>query len=624
MSITAEEIKALFEARRRERGAWLTRAEQVRDQYNADIAVPLPEMSRYEMPAVANLLQRGLDGTAQRIASTTANLYVPPVKDGDTASMRRAAQRRRAYLGWWHRSAYPEVLGQRARHLIGYASSPVCLSPDFDQGIPAFEAWDPLGTYPAKCARRQDITPTDCIRAFTQPWSYIKAKYAHADAALMGLSRGRTPKPDDLFQLLTYVDAEEYVTIVIGKPRDPNSGGYGPTSFGLTDNDLPGTYGTAMVGEIDRYPNRAGVCPVVIPSRTSLDRPLGQFDGMLGMFMNRAQLTALELIAVRQGVFPEQWFVKDQAGGRIVTPADPVVGTIGEVFGGKLETVTLNPGYRTDSAIDRIERAERIDTATPAEFGGESPTNVRTDRRGLSVLGSTIDFGIAENQRLLARSAEVELSIGVAISKGYFRSRQVSMAIGDKGAKGRVAYVPEKIFETDEVFCRYALPGTDQASLVVSIGQRVGIGEMSVQTSRELDPLIDDPELEGQRVLVESLEKAQLAGLQQAASSGTLPPADLARIEELVVAGSPLRQAVLTAQSEAQARQATSGEPGTPAGPVDPNSPAAQPGLAQAGQGAESGTPEIGPQGPSLQNLSGLLGSLRTGGRAMASAARGQ
>ncbi|NCV60837.1 MAG: hypothetical protein EBW52_05455, partial [Betaproteobacteria bacterium] len=42
----------------------------------------------------------------------------------------------------------------------------------------------------------------------------------------------------------------------------------------------------------------------------------------------------------------------------------------------------INPGYKTDTALDRLERQERLEGSIPAEFGGESASNIRTGRRG--------------------------------------------------------------------------------------------------------------------------------------------------------------------------------------------------------------------------------------------------
>lgn len=115
-----------------------------------------------------------------------------------------------------------------------------------------------------------------------------------------------------------------------------------------------------------------------------------------------------------------------------------------------------------------------------------------------------------------------------------------------------------------------------------------------------IDPLVEDVEKERDAVVAEQLEQSLLAGLQQQASQGALPPADLARIMELVRNDQlDLAEAVAKAQEEAQERQAM---------PVESTQPEAQPGLAQPGMGAEAGMgggPPAGP--PSMQELLGAL-----------------
>ena len=114
-----------------------------------------------------------------------------------------------------------------------------------------------------------------------------------------------------------------------------------------------------------------------------------------------------------------------------------------------------------------------------------------------------------------------------------------------------------------------------------------------------IDPLVEDVEKERDSVVAERLEEGLLAGLQQQAAQGALPPADLARIMELVRNDQvDLAEAVGRVQREAQERQAQ---------PVEPGAPEAQPGIAQPGAGAEAGggAPAGGPP-----DLAALLGAL--------------
>ena len=113
-----------------------------------------------------------------------------------------------------------------------------------------------------------------------------------------------------------------------------------------------------------------------------------------------------------------------------------------------------------------------------------------------------------------------------------------------------------------------------------------------------IDPWVEDVEKERDSVVAERLEESLLAGLQQQASQGALPPADLARIMELVRNDqNDLAEAVGRVQREAQERQAEQ---------VEPDAPEAQPGIAQPGAGAEAGGGA--PAGP--PDLAALLGAL--------------
>ena len=102
-------------------------------------------------------------------------------------------------------------------------------------------------------------------------------------------------------------------------------------------------------------------------------------------------------------------------------------------------------------------------------------------------------------------------------------------------------------------------------------------------------------------MIADQLEQALLTSVQQQAAEGVIPPADLARIMDLVRSNKlDLADAVAKVQKEAQERQAEQ----VPAG-----APEAQPGLALPGMGAEAGVapPPESAVGPSLQELIGAL-----------------
>jgi hypothetical protein len=330
---------------------------------------------------------------------------------------------------------------------------------------------------------------------------------------------------------------------------------------------------------VERTPNILGQCPVVCAERINLDGAQGQFDGILGMYQMQARLMALEVIAVQKGVFPDTWLVgRPGETPQIVNPADGLTGEVGVIRGGDLRDMQMQPGYMTNPAIDRLERAQRLTAGIPPEFGGESPTNVRTGRRGDAVLSAVVDFPVQESQRIMARSLQEENRLAVDMSKAYAGRKGKSFYVNAKNAKGRVDYVPNDNFDSTDNIVSYSQAGADINNLVVGGGQRVGMGTMSKKSFMAIDPLVDDPEFEHDAVVTEQLELMELVGNDQM----------------------ELAQAVEKVQKEAQERQATE---------VDPTSPEAMPGLAQPGMGAEA-MPAGAPPGEGQPDLAALLGAL--------------
>ncbi|MAZ23786.1 MAG: hypothetical protein CMB22_03135 [Euryarchaeota archaeon] len=584
-----DEIMAIYTARSRANDSAKARMRELRDYYNGDVIVPLPELNSDEQSAVANLLAQGLDQTAMRIASTSPDIFCPPTDTRTKRARENASIRRRALFGWWENSRMDLQLAKRARHLIGYATTCAQLRFNPKMGAPEWHLRDPLTTFPAQMLGVDDLRPRDVIFAYERPLSWLKKQYP--EAAHRFAAEGKSGA-DQKIDLIEYIDGEEQVLIGSRAPIPT-------TMFSQPDEDNKG-----IVVELERAINPMGQTPVVCAERISLDNAQGQFDGILGMYQMQARLMALEVIAVQKGVFPDTWLVGRQGETpQIVNPADGLTGEVGVVRGGDLRDIQTQPGYMTNPAIDRLERAQRLTAGIPQEFGGESTSNIRTGRRGDAVLSAVVDFTVQEAQRIMARSLQEENKIAIDMAKAYAGNRPRSFYVSTKNVKGRVDYRANENFDSSDNVVSYSHPGADINNLVIGGGQRVGMGTMSKHSFMAIDPLVDDPEFEHDTVIGEQLEQALLSSVQQQAAEGIIPPADLARIMDLVTNDQmELAGAVEKVQKEAQERQAEM---------VDPLAPEAQPGLALPGMGAESmpAQPLPGDEGmaPSLDELIGAL-----------------
>ena len=583
---TIEEIVAIYASRQQGSDDAKSRMRNLRDYYNGDVIVPLPEINSDEQSAVANLLAQGLDQTAMRIASTRPDIYCPPSDPSKKRSRDNSEIRRKAIFGWWEHSRMDLQIAKRARHLIGYSTTVTQLRFNPKTGCPEWHLRDPLTAYPATLLGVDDMRPRDVVFAYERSLGYLRTMYPDVAAVFQSDSGAGEDQP---IEMIEYISDEEQVLIAM---RGPVKTGLFATSSNSDEN---------IVVELERTPNILGECPVVCAERINLDDAQGQFDGILGMYQMQARLMALEVIAVQKGVFPDTWLV-GRAGEtpQIVNPADGLTGEVGLVRGGDLRDIQMQPGYMTNPAIDRLERAQRLTAGIPPEFGGESTTNIRTGRRGDAVLSAVVDFPVQEAQRIMARSLQEENKLAINMSKKYAGNKGKSFYVTSKNAKGRVDYTPNTNFESNDNVVIYSQAGADINNLVIGGGQRVGMGTMSKRSFMAIDPLVEDPEFEHDAVVAEQLESALLVSIQQQASQGTIPPADLARIMELVANDQmELAEAVDKVQKEAQERQAQQ---------VEATSPEAQPGLAMPGMGAEAATMAPPPGGGG--GLAGLLGAL--------------
>ena len=619
MSISAEEVVSLYRERRTKRQPMMEKRLQVLEQYNGETKVPLPELDMSQKPAVANLLGMGLDQFAQRIASVLPDINYPSLRPGYSTWDEKARESRLANLGWWQMNRMGLLEYKRARYLLAYASAPVTIHPvstyaSDKREIPHWRIRSPLNTFPANTVDELDCEPSDYVVCHEYPLSWLQARYP-AEASVLFKGRKSQVTADMMFEVLEYNDADETVLVACGAKRDERM------SAGWEDTDA----GTAANVVLDRVPNKAGICNMVVPGRIVLDKPMGHFDTMLHLFTSQAKMAAYEEIAMFRSIFQEQWVQSHPNAPtrpKIIREASGRDGVIGLIENGVIQTTTVNPGAQVPTAIDRLERAARLAGGIPAEFGGESPSNIRTARRGASVMGSTVDMPLQEYQEILASAKDAENVRAVKIMKAYY-GRKPSMFVLPRD--GKIApipgnpgtYTPNDTFVSDFSVASYAFLGSDSSSIPIEIGQRVGTGEMSLQTARELDPKITDPVQEANRVISEGLEKALLGGMETQLAQGGLDPIVVARVESALRQDPTAHFAdVYTKvhedmQKEQAAQQAQAppdlgaGQPGQPPGPQ----PAQMPGAAVP----PGGVPTVPPPGQGQMNLQSLVGALRAG-----------
>jgi len=583
--LSAEQIVELYNNRKLRLGPVYEQMRRVRDLANGEVVVPLNELDRSAKANVANLLVQGLDQMSMRISSTMPTPYFPAVKDGSERSKSYSRMRRKAMLSFWDHNKMQMKMRRRARHMLAYSQSAVFVKPDFRTLMPKWVIRNPLDTFPAPVEDQDEMLPEDCIFTYKVNANWLLRNYGEL---VGGQLRMGEVNSDSRYTMLEYVSADSLQLVVLGAEDNPE----------LSLAERAGLESMLL----ESIPNRTGMPLAVVANRITLDKPKGQFDGVIGMYYTRARLQALTEIAIERGIFPEEYLVaRTGENPEIIQLADGKSGVLGVVRGGDIRSQELNPGYKTYEALDRLERQERLEGAIPAEFGGESATNIRTGRRGENVLSATVDFRVQEAQAVFEASLLEEDKIAIAVERAYWGDFPKSFFIQSRSSSGQESYVPNKIWETDFHYVAYSAAGSDVNSLIVGLGQRLGTGMMSKESAREADPLISDPEFEHDKIIAEGVEAALLSSIQQQAldPNGPYQPEDLAYLTRLMMEQDvTLYEAVERTNRRAQERQAMA---------MPMGAPETMPGLATPGMGAEA--PVSGPGGqPSLEQLLAQIG----------------
>jgi hypothetical protein len=523
--VNVEEVISLYRQRLTFYGPLHQKMKLIQSIYNGTMEVPLPDMEDNTMPSVPNLLAAGVDQMAGRITSVIPAVTFASSKPGIRSSDRRAMTASRVITGWWQEDRLPMKMKQRGRQQIAYGMSPVVVRWDNEEKRPTWQIRHPLETYPSTDVMPGKLSPTDCIFAYRRSAGWLRSK-GYGDRIIALTGDYNTPN-DASMLLIEYVDTYETHLVLAGyKTPDP---------YAMTEIEMVGTQLRGVT--LERFANNSGdEIPVVIPMRITLDTAGGQFDNMIGMYYQQAKLMALEVIAVEKGIFPDTYLVSrpGEVGRFLDGPHDGRTGMVNIIAGGDIREVVSQPGYLTNPTIDRLERNQRVTAGIPAEFGGESGGNIRTGRRGDAVLSAVIDYPVAEAQETFAYSLQEENGVAIELSKKWAGNDKRTIYVGTGNSARPVTYVPNETFETTDHVVSYPASGADINSLIIGIGQRVGLGIMSKRTAATLDPYIDNPEVEHDAIIAEGLEQALMSGLQQQASSGQIPPLTVAKVMELV------------------------------------------------------------------------------------------
>ena len=602
---TFDEIVGIIRQRQDIQSPLLERMLEVKERYNGEYVIPLPSMENEPVlpPLTPALIAENIDAVAQRASSVMPFIGCPAIdqsKERGVRSREYADIRRRALAATWYSSKYKLKMRRAYRHLAGYATSCLVVTPDFDKGVPRIDVRDPLGVYPEPKAYEDVEVPRNCGFIYGKSGDWLRAHYPAARQENGGPVPSDKNARQELWDVCEWVD-EEHIVIGIMGPR-----------YNHHNQTYP--YHSTQI-ELSRAPNKSGMPCVITPGRVSLDKIASSVSNVVGIVDLMSKMMALEILAQEKAIFPDRYIIGRSGQVPMIVGGEWKDGREGEVNvlldAEAIGELKSTPDPSTNIAIDRLERNARISTGTVPQIGGETYGALRTGRGIDSLMGAALDPRIQEMQEIMEAHLPHLNECLFATYKGYFGSKQFSMFTGYAGDFGQVEFTPNEHFETHDNVVSYSIPGADIQGTTIQLGQLLSMKGISLRTFRTKHPFIEDAEAEGRRVDEEQLEEAVMAAIQQQALSGQLPVVYVSKIEKHRKKGLDIFEAIEKADSEIREEQAAIAPAPEEGMAMAPEQVA---GLAAGPEGmAPQGAPPAGGQEFSPEAAAQLMGALQAG-----------
>lgn len=590
-----------------QQGPVLNRMKDILDRYDGDWVLPMPDIDKEPNlpPLTPALVADAVDNMAMRAASVKPlNIFpaIDPNKDRGRRSREYAEKRRKIVAATYHNSKWNLARRRYYRQLAAYHTCSLVVLPDFVTGLPKIEVRDPLGTYVEPQANEELRQPEYVAFVTRHSAEYLRRIYPQARQE----NGGPIHKDDyrELWDCVEWYDLDQTVFGIIGPVWDDRR----------MSNERP--WITPWQQLSPSYPNRIGQSPAVVPHNVSLGRIASRIGSMLGSVDLQARLMALDILAQEKAIWPDMYAI-GRAGGmpRIIggTWKDGREGDINLLQDVEsIGQIRSTPDIRTSQVIDRLERNFRTSTGLLPQFGGETYGALRTGRGIDALTGMALDPRIQELHEISEAWLPHLNAVILETYKAYWPDKKFSMYSGWPGDKGIVEFTPKEHIETTDNTVSYNLPGADVIQQTQILGSLRGAKAISGRTFRAMHPYIDDPEAEEKLVQDEDFDEALRQSILQKLLTGEMPLVVSALIKKYVAEGLDIFDAVVKADEEVRARQATQAPeppPGMAASPEAMPGMAAPPQQMMAMQGAPAPAPEQAM--PPRERVAQLLQAMR-------------
>jgi len=547
-----------------------------------------------------NLIQVALEDTAES-ASLVPTVRVQPDRPTQGAK-KTAALMEQIAVSYMDVNAMDMLIPRSVMDKAAYGMSVWTVVPDLEQQIPLIERRDPRQCYPEPGFR-----PGDDVRRcmFAREVYFTQLPHAYRDKLRDALGEHNEygdPDENSKVVLVEYYDEEEYLLTGLYQASASGLVAYG------SSQDVP------LPVELERIPNKTGICPVVIGSRVSLDGEIrGQFDQVIGLLEAHIRLMGLILDYADQAVYSDI-FVKDLIGempygGGSFIELGPQ-GAIGRV---PPAVSSLNVQADLAQLIEGIHVGGRWPKSRPGEIDQSIAS-----AKFLEASAGMMNTAIRTYHQILQRQIERGLRIALEVDKAYFPNTKTAAGIL-RNQEFLSEYTPRTdIDPKHRLRVEYGLGlGRDPAQSAVLHIQYSQAEFVSKEFVQENIDGLTDVGRERSRLDVEKFRSMALAKLLQGLESGLVPNEALVDIARAREKGDDLfdlfEEYIVKPEQEMLEAQMPTGL----GAPMDPGLPAGAP---PPGEGGGAGMLPAPPGGAELlarlgmpAGEGGMLGTQVTG-----------
>ena len=542
---------------------WQDDLDALKQVYQDDWAMIWPDGSTERVdPAVPNMVRIALRDRANAIAATPPQLRCRPEGEGDEAR-EKANKLERITTSWLEMNHLRGYTSQMwAMDYMGGGLVACKVLPDFSQPskkrFPVFTRMDPAFSYPDPI-----FTAGPFVDSFIYAYEdYRRTIESHYNIELDWV-RPRNPKEASMekVRVIEYYDGTAAQVVVESLNSNPRGGK--PKALVIDEK-----HGLTH-------------CPVVVKAAANLDGTYsGEFSSGLGVLAYWDKLMRMVMDDAIKKVYPER------IAYNVQNPEDygPDATIALESPDGRYEYVqSPNQPFSNFQIMREVSGSVRTSFMLPVSRSGDPNESI------ISAAGVSATQGqFTEDIRGIQRDGIgplIEAGLEVALEGEMVWSPDATKSIwSDNGGE---TYVPRKdIGGYRKVQLRYGpMSGLDEINQGVMVLQQLGGGIISQEDAMELSPFTEDPQRTKKRKLLESMEQALIAGLQQQAAQGTISPFHLAMISQAVASDEVTLDEAIAALIPQQLPAPTGSAPAAPG--TAPGAPPQAPGIPGAAVGPQ-------------------------------------